>query len=94
VPQQPWRDSRYVYLIASSGESYRLILDTWRGLNAVSALAGATLNIRTLYPDAKPIVELGSEQSRDRFNEKPGPKFIILRWAGADQPSEAIDEIG
>jgi hypothetical protein len=97
VPQFPWRDTRYVYLVDSkSAETFTLVLSTWRGIKSVGELAQAVVNIRTAHPGATPIVRM-TEPAADRYGIKPKPKFIVTKWnvpsATRDSGQAPLDEI-
>jgi hypothetical protein len=57
--------------------------------NTVGDLKTAIMNVRMARANAIPIGELDTQLRRDKFGEKPGPKFRIVDWK---LPASAADE--
>jgi hypothetical protein len=52
-PRDPWRDTRYLYLIdPRTGADYRFVTDTIGGRRAIGDLKRQTQNIRSARPGA------------------------------------------
>jgi len=61
-PTDPWRDSRYVYLLdPGTAEDYTFVTETFGGRRAVGDLANQIAKVRCAHPDAIPLISLSSE---------------------------------
>jgi hypothetical protein len=87
-PQDPWRNTRLVYLIdPSSAEAFTFSTSSWGGRNAVSDLGDQIARMRSVHADAVPLVELRAAEMPTRFGKKSKPVFKVVGWKTADQGS-------
>ena len=92
-PEDPWHDTRYLYLIDPlTGMDFTFITDTTGGRRAVSDLKRQIRNIRGANPNAVPLVELGSTMMPTRWGPKPRPEFRVIEWRGL-KVAESIKQI-
>jgi hypothetical protein len=80
-PADPWKDSRYIYLInPSTLEQLTLVLDSYGGRRAAGELKDMIRNVRGVRPGALPMVRLGSEDMPTKFGIKRKPRFVVVDW--------------
>jgi hypothetical protein len=85
-PQDPWRDSRYVYLVNTrSAADATFTTDTIGGRRGVSELRNSIANVRLAQPGAIPIVKLISLPMPTKFGIKTRPGFEVLDWKVPDR---------
>ncbi len=83
-PQDPWRNSRYVYLVkVDDAAAYTFCTSSGGGRSAVADLGDQITRMRTVYPDAQPIVELAAEAMLTKYGRKSKPLFKIIGWKTA-----------
>ena len=91
-PTDPWRDTRYVYLVSpSDAASFTFSTSSFGGRRAVSDLGDQISRMRTVYPDATPLVELQAAEMPTQYGHKSKPVFKIVAWrtaAGEALPAE------
>jgi hypothetical protein len=79
--QDPWRNSRFVYLCdPETAEVYTFTTSSLGGIRAVSDLAEQIGRMRTAHPGAVPIVQLGAAEMPTRFGRKSRPVFKVVSW--------------
>ena len=89
-PQDPWRNTRLVYLVdPRTAEAYTFSTSSWGGRSAVTDLGDQIVRMRSARPDAVPIVELRSAEMPTRFGRKSKPLFKIVGWKMADAAEAA-----
>jgi hypothetical protein len=90
-PQDPWRNTRLVYLIdpASAG-AFTFSTSSWGGRGAVTDLGDQIARMRTVHPDAVPIVELRSAEMPTKFGRKSKPVFKIIGWKTAADTAATV----
>jgi hypothetical protein len=96
LPSDPWRDTRYVYLInLRSGKTYTFVTDTVGGRQAVGELKDAIVTVRQAQPNALPVVQLATTTMKTRYGVKPRPDFKIVDWRGGTPatPAQAQQQI-
>src|SRR5262249_57416411 len=74
-PQDPWRNTRLVYLVhPRTAEAFTFSTSSWGGRGAVADLGDQIARMRNVHPDAGPIVELRAAEmpTRDAAKSKPG----------------------
>jgi hypothetical protein len=92
TPNDPWRDSRYLYMIdRRTGEEFTFITWTKGGRKAVSDLKRQIENFRRAHPTAIPVVRLESEIWST--NLKPKPLLFVIDWMLGNASSEGCDRI-
>jgi hypothetical protein len=95
-PKDPWRDTRYVYLVdLRTGKTYTLVSDTTGMRQAVGELKDAIATVRLARPGALPVVQLatGSMPSqRITFVRVEGLLFNLL-WGGRSLDEEMFGQI-
>jgi hypothetical protein len=83
-PQDPWRNTRLVYLIdPQTAEAFTFSTSSWGGRGAVNDLGDTIQRMRTVHADAVPIVELRSAEMPTRYGRKSKPVFKIVGWKSA-----------
>jgi hypothetical protein len=83
-PQDPWRNTRLVYLVdPQTAEAYTFSTSSWGGRSAVADLGDAITRMRSVHADALPIVELRAVEMPTRFGRKSKPQFKIVGWRTA-----------
>jgi hypothetical protein len=83
--QDPWRNTRLVYLVHPvSAAAYTFSTSSGGGRSAVSELGGAIKRMRAAHPNAVPIVELRAEEMPTKYGRKSKPKFEIIDWRYSD----------
>jgi hypothetical protein len=94
VPRDPWKDTRYVYLLnPQNANTYTFITDCVGGRQAVGELKDAIMTYRLAVPGALPVVQLATGSMPTRHNrETPRPDFIIIDWRGG-APAPAPEQI-
>ena len=89
-PKDPWANSRWVYLVDPvTAEAYTFSTSSWGGRAAVAALGDQIARMRTIHPDAVPMVELRSAEMPTKFGRKSKPVFKVVGWktvSGGEQP--------
>jgi hypothetical protein len=91
LPSDPWRDTRYVYLInLRSGKTYTFVSDTVGGRQAVGELKDAIMTVRQAQPNALPVVQLATGTMKTKYGLRPKPDFKIIDWRnpGSDQAQQ------
>jgi hypothetical protein len=82
-PSDPWRDTRYLHLIdPQTGADYTFVTDSFGGRRAVGDLKSQIANVRSVHPEAVPLVQLATTTMKTRFGQKPRPEFKIVGWRG------------
>jgi hypothetical protein len=80
-PRDPWRSTRFVYLIdPNSAEAYTFSTSSWGGREAVINLGDAIARMRVAHPDAVPIVALEAAPMMTKYGRKSKPTFKIVGW--------------
>jgi hypothetical protein len=84
-PQDPWRNTRLVYLVdPKTAEAYTFSTSSWGGRGAVTDLGDQITRMRTVHADAVPIVELRAAEMPTKYGRKSKPVFKIVAWRTAD----------
>jgi hypothetical protein len=87
-PRDPWRFTRYVYLMRpETAAAYTFSTSTWGGRDAVTDLASAIQTYRFARPGASPVVELAAKQKKTKFGQKWNPHFKVVDWVGGNVES-------
>jgi hypothetical protein len=85
-PSDPWRNTRYVYLInAKTAADATFTTDSIGGHKAVGELGNSICNMRLAQSGAVPIVRLVSMPMKTRFGIKTRPGFEIVTWKVPDR---------
>jgi hypothetical protein len=83
--QDPWRNTRWVYLVDPvTAEAFTFTISSWGGRGAVGDLGDQISRMRSVHPDAVPIVELRAAEMPTRFGRKSKPLFKVVSWRSAD----------
>jgi hypothetical protein len=86
-PQDPWRNTRFVWLVNPvSAEGFTFSTSSWGGRGAVGDLADATARMRGARFGAMPVVQLGAAEMPTKYGLKSKPAFKIVGWVGGDAP--------
>jgi hypothetical protein len=89
-PQDPWRNTRLVYLVdPQTAEAFTFSTSSWGGRGAVNDLGDQITRMRTVHRDAVPIVELQAAEMPTKFGRKSKPVFKIVGWKSADSDKPA-----
>jgi hypothetical protein len=95
-PQDPWRNTRLVYLVdPTSAAAFTFSTSSWGGRGAVSDLGDQIARMRSVHADAVPIVELRAAEMPTKYGRKSKPMFKIVEWrtADAEQPAPVERQI-
>jgi hypothetical protein len=95
-PQDPWRNTRLVYLVdPNTAAAFTFSTSSWGGRGAVSDLGDQIARMRSVHADAVPIVELRSAEMPTKYGRKSKPMFKIVEWktADAEQPAPVERQI-
>jgi hypothetical protein len=95
-PQDPWRNTRLVYLVHPlTAEAFTFSTSSWGGRGAVSDLGDQIARMRSVHADAVPIVELRAAEMPTKYGRKSKPVFKIVEWktADAEQPAPVERQI-
>ena len=96
-PQDPWRNTRLVYLVdPSTAAAFTFSTSSWGGRGAVSDLGDQIARMRSVHPDAVPIVELRAAKMPTKRGPKSKPVFKVVGWKsadGSDQPAPVERQI-
>jgi hypothetical protein len=95
-PMDPWQDSRFIYLVnPADAAAYTFSTSSWGGRGAVSDLGDQITRMRSVHPDAVPLVELRAAAMVTRFGRKSRPHFKIVGWrtASGDGPAPVERQI-
>lgn len=87
----PWRNTRFVYFVnPADAAAYTFSTSSYGGRNAVAALGDQIARMRTVHPDAVPLVELSAAEMPTRYGKKSKPVFKIIAWrtANGEAPGE------
>jgi hypothetical protein len=85
APRDPWRNTRFVYLIdPHSAEALTFSTSSFGGREAVVNLGDAIARMRLAHPSALPIVALEAAPMITRYGRKSKPTFKIMGWKAAD----------
>ena len=84
-PKDPWANTRFLYLLnPTTAEAFTFSTSSWGGRGAVIDLSDTIARMRTVYPDAVPIVALGTAPMKTKFGLKSRPVFKIVSWRSTD----------
>ncbi|PWT93556.1 MAG: hypothetical protein C5B56_00535 [Proteobacteria bacterium] len=99
APRDPWRNTRFVYLVdPHSAEALTFSTSSWGGREAVINLGDAIARMRLAHPNALPIVALEAAPMMTRYGRKSKPTLKIVGWKAMDDavpefpPSEELHE--
>jgi hypothetical protein len=83
----PWKDTRYVYLIdPQTGRDFTFITDSSGGRQAVGELKSAIRTVHIVRPGAIAVIKLGTGTFKSpKFGLVPRPVFEILEYRGGEQ---------
>ena len=87
-PQDPWCNTRLVYLVdPSTAAAFTFSTSSWGGRSAVIDLGDQIARMRSVHPDAVPIVELRAMEMPTKYGKKSKPAFKVVGWRTSDQGS-------
>ena len=94
-PQDPWQNTRLVYLVdPDTAEAFTFSTSSWGGRSAVIELGDQIRRMRAAHPDAAPIVELRAAEMPTRFGRKSKPAFKVAGWKNASaRPTETAKPV-
>ena len=88
--QDPWRNTRLVYLVdPKTAEAFTFTTSSWGGRGAVAELGDQISRMRSVHADAVPIVELRAAEMPTKYGRKSRPVFKIVEWKTADAEQAA-----
>jgi hypothetical protein len=80
-PRDPWQLTRFIYFVCpQTAQDYTFSTSSWGGREAVINLGGSIARMRTVHPNAMPIVSLEAGPMITRFGRKSKPIFKIVGW--------------
>jgi hypothetical protein len=86
-PLDPWRDTRYLYLIdPQTGEEFTFVTSIIRGHVAISELSRQIANARSAHPGAVPVVQLDSGPWQTQYGMQSRPCFTVVGWRQGSAP--------
>ncbi len=89
-PADPWRDTRYLYLVnPRTGADYTFITDSYGGRKGVGSLKSKIMNVRMAHPGALPVVKCTTAPFKTSYGMKKRPEFEVIDWRNADGCSGA-----
>ena len=89
-PQDPWRNTRLVYLVdPQTAAAFTFSTSSWGGRSAVVDLGDQIARMRSVHADAVPIVELRAVEMPTKYGRKSKPMFKIVEWRTADAEQAA-----
>ena len=89
-PADPWRDTRYLYLVnPRTGADYTFITDSYGGRRGVGSLKSKIMNVRMAHPGAVPVVKATSAPFKTSYGMKKRPEFEVIGWRNRDGGSMA-----
>jgi hypothetical protein len=95
--EDPWRNTRYVYLIdPTTMTAYTYSTHSAGGRNAVRELGDNIARVRKMRNNHNlvPLVELSAEVMPTKFGKKSKPLFRIVEWGGgSDVPVQDVPEL-
>ena len=84
-PKDPFQNTRLIYLVdPQTAEAFTFSTSTWGGRGAVTDLGDQISRMRSVHPDAVPIIELRSAKMPTKRGPKSKPVFKIVGWKTAD----------
>lgn len=94
-PEHPWRLTNYLYLLdTASGEFLTFWTSTTGGSRAIGELSGQIKEMRKIYADAIPVIELQSRMMPTQFGaDKPRPHFQITTWKMRNREGGGLVEL-
>jgi hypothetical protein len=85
-PQDPWKNTRLVYLVHPvSAAAYIFSTSSGGGRSAVSE------RMRAALPNAVPVVELRAEEMPTKHGRKSKPKFLVVDWKSTDTETVPVE---
>jgi hypothetical protein len=94
--EDPWRNTRYVYLIdPTTMTAYTFSTHSTGGRNAVRDLGDNIARVRKMRnnPNLVPLVELSAEVMPTKYGKKSKPLFRIVEWGGGSAPPEEAPQL-
>src|SRR5262249_60136629 len=81
TPRDPWRNTRFVYLVdPHSAEALTYSTSSWGGREAVINLGDAIARMRMAHPNAMAIVALEAAPMNTPYGGKSTPTYTIIGW--------------
>jgi hypothetical protein len=83
-PADPWRDTRYLFLInPMTGDELTFVTESYGGRRGVGDLKTSIMNVRSAKPGALPVVKLASVPWPTQWGTRLRPHFEIVGWKGS-----------
>jgi hypothetical protein len=93
-PSDPWRNSRYFWLVnPTTAESFTYTNSTVGTHRAYEDLGRAVATMRKVHPKAVPVVELSSTPMKTKRGTKQRPHFAIVGWKGVGGPPQIANDM-
>lgn len=96
-PRDPFQSTRFVHLIdPQSAEAFTFSTSSGGGIDCVVNLADQIRRMRSKYPNAVPLVELGAVPMRTKHGPKSKPVFRVVGWkntavnVAVEQPEQLL----
>jgi hypothetical protein len=91
APEDPWKDTRYLYLInLSTGAGHIFVTDSYGGRKDIGILKSTITNMRMARPGGVPIVTAVTAPFKTQFGMRKRPEFEMIGWrsTNGDQPDD------
>jgi hypothetical protein len=94
-PADPWKYSRFLYLIDPlTAETFTFSSSSVGGQIGISDLTSQIRLMRNARPGAVPIIAPSSRQMSTKFGKKPRPFFLVKGWRVRDEGQPRLIESG
>jgi hypothetical protein len=94
TPRDPWVQTRFVYLIsADTAEAFTFSTSSWGGREAVINLGDAIARMRSVHPNAMPVVALEAAPMATRFGRKSKPVLKITGWKAIGNKAPELEHL-
>jgi hypothetical protein len=92
--KDPWANTRFVYLLDPlSAEAFTFSTSSFGGREAVINLGDAVARMRSVHPDAMPIVNLEAAPMSTRYGRKSKPVFKIVGWKAINGQMREVQQL-
>src|SRR5262245_33240628 len=83
-PKDCWQNTRWVYLVdPRTAEAFTFTTSSWGGRGATADLGDQSARMRSVHPQAVPIVELRAAEKPTKHGRKSRPVFKVVGWRAA-----------
>jgi hypothetical protein len=83
-PADPWKDTRYLYLVnPRTGADYTFVTDSYGGRKGVGNLKTKIMNVRMAHAGAVPVIKASFAPFKTQYGMRKRPEFEVLNWRNA-----------